>query len=97
MDKEELLTESETVRHRRLRNQEEWPKLQNFLYDKKRSRVMGNTSDDWSEIIMTNLAYLGVVSYKVHPPPLPVLSTSPTLFKTACRAIFVLLPTVPPC
>ena len=49
MDKEQLVDESETVRHRRLRNQEKWPKLQTFVYDSKREKILGSDVMDWSK------------------------------------------------
>ena len=51
-DQEELITESETVRHRRIRNQEKWPEFENFLLDRKRRRFLGETEDDWRECFL---------------------------------------------
>ena len=50
MDKEELLAESETVRHRRMRNQEKWPQFQTFLFDNERQKVLGSSGVDWRKL-----------------------------------------------
>ena len=46
--KENLISREDTVRHRQLRNQEKWPKLQTYLVDYDRGRFLGDDMDSWS-------------------------------------------------